>query len=225
MGRPRSKLTGQAFGFWTVLGPAGLRGAPSLWRVRCSCGTTRKVAGRHLTSGGSTSCGCRPAAPRLARETLPQGQVALGHGRVAHVSPEDAEAVSKLLWHQLNGYAATRINGRSTYLHEFLLGTKLVDHADGDRLNNRRENLRKATHAQNQQNTKLSKANTSGFKGVTFRAGRWGAGIRANGTFTYLGRFTTKEEAARAYDAAARQLHGEFARLNFPQAGERSART
>lgn len=225
MGRPRSKLTGRIFGFWTVLSAAGLRGPHSLWNVRCACGTVRKVAGRHLTSGGSTSCGCRPSIPRIARDEVPEGQISLGHGRVTLIDPADAEKAGKLLWHHLNGYAATRIDGRSTYLHEFLLGTKLVDHADGDRLNNRRSNLRKATHAQNLQNAKLSRANTSGFKGISFRSNRWCAGIRANGVFTYLGRFITKEEAARAYDEAARVLHGEFARLNFPKAGERGARS
>jgi hypothetical protein len=90
-----------------------------------------------------------------------------------------------------------------------------VDHRDGNGLNNTRGNLRPATHAQNQHNSRLRKDNQSGFKGVHRQGNRWVARIRVDGEQKHLGSFRTPEEAARAYDAAALRLRGEYARLNF----------
>jgi hypothetical protein len=96
----------------------------------------------------------------------------------------------------------------------------LVDHVNGDTLDNRRENLRVATHAENSQNKrKISK----GFKGVYERRGHWIASIAACGTRVRLGSFATPEEAAMAYDDGARKWHGPFARVNFPRVGEQLA--
>ena len=90
-----------------------------------------------------------------------------------------------------------------------------LDHIDGNRMNNRLENLRECSAAQNSHNTKLSKANKSGYKGVYSQAGgRWYARIRAHGKSHYLGLFDSAEDAAKAYDAAARDLHGDFAKTN-----------
>ncbi len=92
-----------------------------------------------------------------------------------------------------------------------------VDHINGDKSDNRISNLRVCTAFQNQGNRKISKNNTSGFKGVCrLKTGRWQMSCRANGKDNYSWH-DTKEEAARAYDAVAIQAHGEFARLNFPR--------
>lgn len=95
---------------------------------------------------------------------------------------------------------------------------KLPDHKDGDGLNNRRQNLRPATHQQNTWNRRLSSANTSGFKGVCYRIdrGTWLASITVNGKRRKLGTFGDRVDAAMAYDAAASEMFGEFAVLNFP---------
>lgn len=94
--------------------------------------------------------------------------------------------------------------------------THQVDHRDEDKSNNRSDNLREATHAQNQQNRSLGITNTSGFKGVTWnkRKSKWQAQIRIDGKQTGLGYFHDKLEAARAYNQAATKVHGEFASLN-----------
>lgn len=91
-----------------------------------------------------------------------------------------------------------------------------IDHENLIHDDNRFDNLREASTFQNNQNVSLKKSNNSGFKGVYFdgHAKRWRATIRHNGTRTYIGVFTTPEAAGKAYAAAAKKLHGEFARSN-----------
>jgi hypothetical protein len=94
---------------------------------------------------------------------------------------------------------------------------EIVDHIDGNTLNNQRDNLRICTNAQNMCNRGKTKANKSGFKGVYFVAGktnRWRAEIERDRTRYRLGCFNTPEEAAIAYNNKAIELHGEFAKLN-----------
>jgi hypothetical protein len=90
-----------------------------------------------------------------------------------------------------------------------------VDHINGNTLDNRRENLRSVTHAQNLMNQKLSRANKSGFKGVSMdrSSGKWRAHITKDGIVRQLGYFPTPELAHEAYCTAAAIFHGEFARV------------
>ena len=91
-----------------------------------------------------------------------------------------------------------------------------IDHRNGVRTDNRFANLRLATTAQNQHNSRRQVNNTSGFKGVSYVKARykWQAQIRVNGISLGLGHFDTPEQAYAAYCAAAMRLHGEFARLS-----------
>jgi hypothetical protein len=93
-----------------------------------------------------------------------------------------------------------------------------VDHINGDGLDNRRSNLRACSTAENVRNSRKYAAHraTSKFKGVCLDRGKYRAQIALPGRKLNLGRFASEEEAARAYDAAALQHFGEFARLNFP---------
>lgn len=92
-----------------------------------------------------------------------------------------------------------------------------VDHIDRNPLNNDLDNLREVTVRENVLNSRMKSTNTSGFRGVNWHKNRqkWQASIQSEGKQLHLGRFTSKEEAARAYDKAAKELHGEFAQLNF----------
>lgn len=103
-------------------------------------------------------------------------------------------------------------------LHRFLTGWPLTDHINNDGLDNRRSNLRPATHAQNMWNQRPNRNTASGFKGVhqSNRSGRWRARLRKGDADYHLGYYDTAREAALAYDEAARRLFGEFARPNFP---------
>lgn len=113
---------------------------------------------------------------------------------------------------------------RSIKLHKFLTGWDLVDHINGDGLDNRRANLRPATSLQNSMNRRTRSDSKSGIKGVRQnRSGTWSATIQIDGKPLALGSYKTAAEAGRAYDAAAIEHFGEFARLNFPHEGEQAA--
>jgi len=115
-------------------------------------------------------------------------------------------------------------NTKKVRLHREIIAAPkglFVDHRNGNSLDNRRANLRIATRSQNMQNThrKNKHKTTSRFIGTWFDKSRgdWPAKITSNGNIIWLGRFGNEIDAAKAYDAAARKYHGEFARLNFPQ--------
>lgn len=119
-------------------------------------------------------------------------------------------------------FYAVRSGPKATtiYLHRQVMDATQnieVDHRNGNTLDCRRDNLRLATHAQNSRNVRIPRHNTTKYKGVRrSRGGRWNAYIKYAQVQRHLGSFDTKEEAAHAYDRAARKLFGEFARPNFP---------
>jgi hypothetical protein len=109
-------------------------------------------------------------------------------------------------------------------LHRLIMNAPkgvLVDHRNNDSLDNRKANLRLATHSQNSWNSRRDKSNTlSRYRGVSFskRKQKWFAAIRVKGKRVWLGYFDDEIAAAHAYDHAARKYHKEFASLNFPDA-------
>ena len=124
------------------------------------------------------------------------------------------------------GYVAGNISRRVTrgnrmiLLHMLLLGPHTgqdVDHINGDRMDNRRQNLRLCTHQENCFNQRKKITNTSGYTGVSYskRSSRYEAYIHRDARKIYLGLYATPEAAARVRDQAALRYHGEYARLNF----------
>jgi hypothetical protein len=151
-------------------------------------------------------------------------EIPLTRGLVATVDDQDAHLAS-FVWHaaKCNGkfYAARRVyKGPYLYLHRVVLGVPAgveVDHVDGNGLNCRRGNLRPATRQEQNRNRRTTKRSKSGFKGVFYQAGLtrpWRAQITVDGRTRSLGCFGSPEAAALAYNEAARELHGEFAKLN-----------
>lgn len=152
-------------------------------------------------------------------------EIPLTQGYVALVDDADAERVRQSgPWHVFvpprshTAYALHSVSARKKIrLHHFLTGWRLVDHINGDGLDNRRANLRSADQSLNSANRRMPSSNTSGFKGVTrLPSGRWQAQITVRGAAKKLGAYDSREEAARAYDAAAIASFGLFARPNFP---------
>jgi hypothetical protein len=149
--------------------------------------------------------------------------IPLTQGKVVLVDDADYERVIGLSWYVLHTrgrwYAAHHSVGRGRfYMHRFLLNAPAdvqVDHWDMDGLNNQRYNLRLAPGSGNYGNRDKKCNNTSGFKGVHLHNGRYiRSRIKCEGRVYHIGYFATYEEAARAYDAKAVELFGEFARTN-----------
>jgi HNH endonuclease len=114
-------------------------------------------------------------------------------------------------------YAVAWINGKMREMHSLLVSAEQVDHIDQDGLNNRRNNLRAATHSQNGANRRTNQSNkiTSRFRGVRQSRGSFQTRIGIDGQRINLDTFISEKEAAQAYDIAARKYFGEFARCNF----------
>lgn len=155
------------------------------------------------------------------------GQIVLTQGKIAVVDDDDLEWVNQWKWCYHNGYATRSIwNGSRVFtvrLHRELLQAPpglQVDHINGDKLDNRRANLRLATNAQNGMNQKKSSNCTSIYKGVYLHEAKWWrAMIKKDRRCQYSKLCSSEVEAAKQYDQWARELFGEFARLNFPDIG------
>ena len=159
-------------------------------------------------------------------------------GRVAVVDDEDYDLVMQYRWHVVElsrpgrpcgPYAVTELyesqtgRMRATRMHRLLTGWPRTDHVDHNGLNNQRSNLRPASSGQNGANRRPNLRASSQFKGVRWypKLSKWCARVTKDGHTFHLGYFTSEIEAARAYDAAALTLWGEYAYLNNPDNPER----
>jgi len=135
------------------------------------------------------------------------------------VDPVDFVLLSQVKWCKRNGYAGRDEGGKCVYMHREIMQPPpglVVDHINGDTLDNRRCNLRVCTTLQNTQNRKTGKKARRGYKGVQPKRDRWSARIRVEKEELNLGIWDTQEEAAMAYDMAARYYHSQFCQTNFP---------
>lgn len=153
-------------------------------------------------------------------------EIILGKGEICLVDDDDYETLKNYRWNKSQyGYAyrlGDRKNGEKwkILMHRPIMkaidGT-IIDHINGDRLDNRKSNLRFVTTGQNNLNC-VSRVGTSRFKGVSLsknsKSKPWRAAIRFNHILYNLGEYATEQEAAIMYNEAAIRLHGEYARLN-----------
>ncbi len=157
-------------------------------------------------------------------------QIPLNLGQIALVDPIDVDLASIKWYAQLAtggsyyAYRTKKPGPMKIYLHRLILSRILdrplvkgehTDHINGDKLDNRRANLRVATQAQNNRNGPKPITNKSGLKGVSWDKvnRKWVAQINFDKKVIFLGRYGTSEEAYAAYCEAAMKYHGEFARF------------
>lgn len=161
---------------------------------------------------------------------MPTLQIPLTQNKYALIDAEDFDLVSGWTWsackYGRTFYAkcSVRVAGKQTSvkMHRLIMSAdegEAVDHINGDGLDNRRCNLRLASKSQNGQNQANCRTHSSRFKGVSWdkQTGRWRSKIQCDGMTFHIGRFHSEIEAARAYDSAALELFGDYARLNFPE--------
>ncbi len=154
-------------------------------------------------------------------------EIRLTRGKVALVDEEDFDELNKYKWsafkHRNTFYAVRNVRGKPLLrMHRVIMGDVkgvIYDHINGDGLDNRKSNLRIATAQQNNMNRIPRKGCSSKYKGVSWNKPnkKWLCILGHNYKNTYLGSFDDEEECARAYDKKAKELFGEFARLNFPE--------
>lgn len=163
----------------------------------------------------------RKYLPPLAQldENLGAYRILISKGKTTLVSISDYHVVRKLFLNIVGKYArvTTRVGTRAKgfYLHKLIMGSRPgydVDHINGDQLDNRRCNLRFCTRSQNMQNRKPLER--SKYKGIHKIRGRYRAVIGSRKNKKHLGYYDTPEGAAKAYNVAAMEMFGKFARLN-----------
>ena len=152
-------------------------------------------------------------------------KIPLTQNRFARVDPEDYAALARHKWSAArqgrNVYAVRSEKGVQIRMHRVIMKAPrhlVCDHIDHDGANNTHRNLRLCTRRQNGKNQRRRTDGRSKYKGVSWHKGdrKWHARIYHDGRCHHLGAFTSEIEAAKAYDRAARILHGPFASLNFP---------
>lgn len=159
-------------------------------------------------------------------------EIPLTQGKIALVDDIDFDFLNAFDWYAVkqqheNWYAVRKQKSvlgfrKVIWMHREIMRASKgveVDHINGSGLDNRRENLRTADDSENARNRRRQSASKSGYKGVSWENGKrlWRAQIEVNKRNKHVGYFRNKEDAARAYDAAATKYFGEFAWVNFPK--------
>ena len=151
-------------------------------------------------------------------------KISLTHGKCAVVDDGDYERLNQFKWWvNSNGYALRTVwdHGRSYHIrmHREIIHIPeglITDHINGDKLDNRKENLRTCNKSENAANSKKFTTNKSGLRGVSWFSGysikKWRAVITVNTRQIHLGLFSTREDAATAYENAAKKYFGEYVR-------------
>ena len=214
MSRKVEPIIGKRFKYLTVIKEIEMKNNRTMVRCLCDCGKCIDMPYCRLNKlYSSGTCGCtKGRKPNYYITCNTYTELIIGKYKVL-IDSDMADKLKSHTWFISD-------NRPKTYdglpMGNVILGLPkniIVDHKDKNTLNNFKSNLRKATKRQNLIN-RMSK-NKYGYRGVSITHGYWRAMIGSEGKRYYLGRFKTKELAAMAYDEAAKELHGEFAILNF----------
>lgn len=228
---PKAKdLTGKKFGRLTALEYSG----DGKWLCKCDCGNNKIVRSSHLTSGHTKSCGCYKSdlARKRADAIRKHGDTPNNYeidGCICYcfvynskypvlLDSDCYELVRKYRWHiNNNGYVYCNKNGGNTTMHRLIMGSPSkmyeVDHINGDKIDNRKCNLRIVNRQQNSMNKKPNKLNKSGYSGVWWNEKRcvWESCITVDYKIIHLGRYKIKEDAIKARKEAEEKYFGEYA--------------
>jgi len=203
-------------------------------RTLYTCTRTSEAPGRVVRVRANGTCAKFRRQPVITQKTSVPEQptdkdmryVPLTKGKVAIVDTSDYDWLSLHNWHVQSPsgrhYAARRRHDKIITMHREImlpLDGYVVDHIDGDGLNNRRSNLRICTRQQNYCNRAKAPGCSSQYKGVHrhVRTRKYHASIRCRGERTFLGAYDDEIDAARAYDCEAVERFGPYAWLNFPE--------
>ncbi len=143
-------------------------------------------------------------------------EILLTQGKIAIVDKDDFEWLKERMWYAKKdkfGFWYAYDTKTKEKMHRVIMSTPpnlYVDHINHNTLDNRKNNLRNVTPSQNQMNTKISKRNKTGVKGVFKRGEKYTASINENITSHYLGICSTLTQAKEAYDKASEKYHKEF---------------
>ena len=188
------------------------KGSEGRWNVRPLTETCKNFY-------PSTSSGQAPSRTKSIPRIIP-----LTRGRFAIVDAADYHQLAQFTWFAESAhntfYAARKQNGKSIKMHRQITNAPdhlVVDHIDHNGLNNRKKNLRLCTFADNAKNINSATPGTSRYKGVHWhkKLNKWAAQITNDKKSHHLGYFKNQLAAAKAYDNAAKKLHGRFASPNF----------
>ena len=216
-------LTGQRFGRLVVIKLSTPKGTKHhKWLCKCDCGNECVVLGHNLVGGHTKSCGClRKEKARKITYSFYEDYIIGddGRGHQFMIDNDDFDRIKERHWTYSEGYWSTYIKiddkGTRVGMHTFIIQPKdgyVIDHADRNRSNNRKYNLRQATVSQNSMNKTLRK-NNSGITGVRLdkRCNKWRAVITLNQKFIWLGEYADKDDAIKARLLAEAKYFGDFA--------------
>lgn len=235
-------FVGQRFWSWLILAEVPRQSFARYVRCQCTCGRIVEIRFHRVRTGEQRQCHSCALEVRRRSQTLVENLLRAEDGAYGIQFPNtgaivwfdaaDLALVQSLRWYLLRTNHSTQYVGARVperiYMHRLLCGLRSgdprqVDHIDRDGLNNRRSNLRIATHKENLWNARRRKRRSgdtaSQFTGVYFRGGRWQAMISAETRTFHLGMFATAEEAAMRYNVEARRIRGQYACLNQVEMG------
>lgn len=197
-------------------------------KCKCDCGNETIVRLDAVKKGGTVSCGCHKAdaCQQLGLSSKKYNDFYIKDG-IVHVvlnnscnellcDADDWARLKDYCWSEFNGYARARnpLDGQNVLFHKLVIKSTLVDHINGNGLDNRKCNLRAASKSQNAMNQKMRIDNTSGYKGIRpLPSGNYTARITVNGKKVYLGTFKDIRNAIAAREQAEIEYFGEFRRV------------